>query len=449
MRNAEGTMRSAEGTMRKAEGGGDAARAAPESERRPGGRVASGFTLIEMMIVILLIVILSGMTFRMVSIMGRNNDVSRTRATLEKVGHALEEYRSSYGKYPEVKFYPIYADSDGDGVSDNFVGIRQPVAYEYPMLTGFDESSAESSAKSILNAESKEDYRYGVTGKKYGIFFTFGLVSYLIPRYNGVAGDDDSVKWLCGYYEKNGEKYQDSEHAFSHWRDNNDKPVGSSPGDPDRDLVSSRRTLMHLGSYLTDQNTPANVSGCIVSFLGSHGDGRVRKVSGELPLRNRAGEIVSPRDFPPAELLGLLSTWSALPGASRHHWGTDVDVIDAAARPEGYDVRLVPGEYAPGGPFAKLGAWLDELAADPGFAFARPYFGGDGKGGRRPCPVAPEPWHLSARAPARGAQASCAPEALRDLLRNPAPGEEIALASEVLAGFEGYFREWILSGFVS
>ena len=174
-----------------------------------------------------------------------------------------------------------------------------------------------------------------------------------------------------------------------------------------------------------------------------------RKVSGELPLRNRAGEIVSPRDFPPAELLGLLSTWSALPGASRHPWGTDVDVIDAAARPEGYDVRLVPEEYAPGGPFAKLGAWLDELAADPGFAFARPYFGGDGQGGRRPCPVAPEPWHLSARAPARGAQASCAPEALRDLLRNPAPGEEIALASEVLAGFEGYFREWILSGFVS
>ena len=318
MRNAEGTMRSAEGTMRKAEGGGDAARAAPESERRPGGRVASGFTLIEMMIVILLIVILSGMTFRMVSIMGRNNDVSRTRATLEKVGHALEEYRSSYGKYPEVKFYPIYADSDGDGVSDNFVGIRQPVAYEYPMLTGFDESSAESSAKSILNAESKEDYRYGVTGKKYGIFFTFGLVSYLIPRYNGVAGDDDSVKWLCGYYEKNGEKYQDSEHAFSHWRDNNDKPVGSSPGDPDRDLVSSRRTLMHLGSYLTDQNTPANVSGCIVSFLGSHGDGRVRKVSGELGIITNAvatirdswyGELRY-RCLPPCDNYDL---WSAGP----------------------------------------------------------------------------------------------------------------------------------------
>ena len=179
-----------------------------------------------------------------------------------------------------------------------------------------------------------------------------------------------------------------------------------------------------------------------------------RKVSGELALRNRAGEVVSPRDFAPAELLALLSTWSALPGASRHHWGTDVDVFDAAARPEGYDVRLVPEEYAPGGPFAKLGAWLDELAADPGFAFARPYFGGEEKNGRLAgvpavCPVAPEPWHLSARSPARGAQGDFDPGALRALLADPAPGEEIALADEVLADFEGYFREWILSGFVS
>ena len=174
-----------------------------------------------------------------------------------------------------------------------------------------------------------------------------------------------------------------------------------------------------------------------------------RKVSGELKLRNRAGEVVSPRDFAPAELLELLSTWSALPGASRHHWGTDVDVFDAAARPEGYEVQLVPEEYVPGGPFAKLGAWLDELAADPGFAFARPYFGGEGKGGRRACPVAPEPWHLSARAPARGAQEHYDPAALRALLADPAPGEEIALAGEVLADFGGYFREWILSGFVS
>ena len=67
-----------------------------------------GFTLIEMMVVILLIVILAGMVFRMVAIIGKNNDISKTRAKLEKLGHALEEYRAIYGKYPDVRFYPIF-----------------------------------------------------------------------------------------------------------------------------------------------------------------------------------------------------------------------------------------------------------------------------------------------------------------------------------------------------
>lgn len=274
-------MRKAECAMR-----GDAMKTPSDMRSRSGGRNGSGFTLIEMMIVILLIVILSGMTFRMVSIMGRNNDVSRTRANLEKLGHALEEYRSAYGKYPEVKFYPIFEDSDGDGVSDNFVGIRQPVGYEYPMRTGFDENAAENTAKSLLNYDSNSSgpIRYGVTGSKYGIYFTFGLVSYLVPRYNGAAGSDDSVKWLCGYYTKNGKEFQDSDHALSQWSGSNDKPAGSSPGDPDRDLASSRRILAHLGSYLTDENEAADVSGYIVTVLGQHNDGRLRRVSGELKI---------------------------------------------------------------------------------------------------------------------------------------------------------------------
>ena len=173
-----------------------------------------------------------------------------------------------------------------------------------------------------------------------------------------------------------------------------------------------------------------------------------RKVSGELPLRNRAGEIVSPADYSPAELLEALSVWSALPGASRHHWGTDVDVIDAAARPAGYDVRLVPEEYAPGGPFALLGAWLDSTVGD-GTPFARPYFADEGKErGSAACPVAPEPWHLSCRSAAEGAQRAFSAEVLAGILRSLPAGEEVALADRVLADPEGYFDRWIRSAFV-
>jgi len=81
--------------------------------------------------------------------------------------------------------------------------------------------------------------------------------------------------------------------------------------------------------------------------------------------------------------------WSALPGASRHHWGTDLDVYDRAAVGADYSVRLVPEEVADDGPFGPLHRWLDErIARDESFGFFRPY--DCDRGG-----VAPERWHLS------------------------------------------------------
>jgi len=41
--------------------------------------------------------------------------------------------------------------------------------------------------------------------------------------------------------------------------------------------------------------------------------------------------------------------WSALPGASRHHWGTEIDVIDRAALADGRKAQLIPAEYGADG----------------------------------------------------------------------------------------------------
>lgn len=89
------------------------------------------------------------------------------------------------------------------------------------------------------------------------------------------------------------------------------------------------------------------------------------------------------------ELAFAILRWSALPGASRHHWGTDLDVIDAAAKPAGYEVELIPEEVNSGGMFGPLHDWLDErMAADGAHGFFRPYE-------RDQNGVAPERWHLS------------------------------------------------------
>ena len=110
------------------------------------------------------------------------------------------------------------------------------------------------------------------------------------------------------------------------------------------------------------------------------------KCRGERTLLGASGEVLDPRTLTGEQLVAAILRWSALPGASRHHWGTDMDVIDAAVLPAGYAVQFVPEEYAAGGVFASLNEWLHRNAAAHGFF--RPY--ATFRGG-----VQPEPWHLS------------------------------------------------------
>ncbi|MFB2681003.1 M15 family metallopeptidase [Shewanella mangrovisoli] len=85
------------------------------------------------------------------------------------------------------------------------------------------------------------------------------------------------------------------------------------------------------------------------------------------------------------ELVDLILLWSALPGASRHHWGTDIDVFDAK-QIEVKSLRLVEAEYIDGGPCAHLHQWLLQHAKTFGFYF--PFQRGKSA-------VSAEPWHIS------------------------------------------------------
>lgn len=57
--------------------------------------------------------------------------------------------------------------------------------------------------------------------------------------------------------------------------------------------------------------------------------------------------------------------YSTIPGTSRHHWGTDIDIIDGYPKTTG-DV-LVPEKFGDGGPFSLLKKWMDENANKFGF----------------------------------------------------------------------------------
>lgn len=110
------------------------------------------------------------------------------------------------------------------------------------------------------------------------------------------------------------------------------------------------------------------------------------KYTGKRPLLDKHGHALDVSQMAAIDKVFAILTWSAIPGASRHHWGSDLDVYDLAAMPAGYQLQLIPEEYDQGGPFEKLGVYLDFQAHLHGFT--RPYLQ-DGKG------VAFEPWHIS------------------------------------------------------
>jgi len=110
------------------------------------------------------------------------------------------------------------------------------------------------------------------------------------------------------------------------------------------------------------------------------------KYRGERPVLDRRGRPVRIGALDPGARVETILLWSALPGASRHHWGSDIDVADGGVIAAGYTPRLELEEFRRGGPFASLSDWL--AANVRRFGFYRPYT-------RRGPGVQPEPWHLS------------------------------------------------------
>jgi len=145
------------------------------------------------------------------------------------------------------------------------------------------------------------------------------------------------------------------------------------------------------------------------------------KFRGERPMQDRSGKSLDALALTPAERVDAILWWSALPGASRHHWGTDFDVMDARAMAPGYKLRVVPEEYLAGGPFHRLTTWLDSHMH--AFGFFRPYT--TDRGG-----VAPEPWHLSYANVARRAQAALSLDSLHAVLTaSDIEGKDAVLAT--------------------
>lgn len=160
-----------------------------------------------------------------------------------------------------------------------------------------------------------------------------------------------------------------------------------------------------------------------------------RKVSGELAVLDSGARPLDIRTLSERDLVFAILRWSALPGASRHHWGSDLDVYDAAAKPDGYEIELVPEEVRSDGMFGPLHDWLDvRMAADDAWGFYRPY--DEDRGG-----VAPERWHLSHAPIAAEYLARLTPEVLRAVVA----GADMRLKDVVLAHLNEIYERFVVN----
>jgi LAS superfamily LD-carboxypeptidase LdcB len=156
------------------------------------------------------------------------------------------------------------------------------------------------------------------------------------------------------------------------------------------------------------------------------------KHRGERTLYDRAGRRLEHASLNESELIDAMLCWSAMPGASRHHWGTEIDVVDRNALPPGQGAKLLPIEYGPGGPFARLNGWLGEHMQ--AYGFFRPY--SNDRGG-----VAPEPWHLSYAPVAGRALEQLTVEVLRAALEERA----VAGKAELMQRLAEIHRRYVAS----
>lgn len=157
------------------------------------------------------------------------------------------------------------------------------------------------------------------------------------------------------------------------------------------------------------------------------------KAEGLRPVLDDANRVVDMAGLSELERVLAIMRFSALPGASRHHWGTDIDIYDRSALADGGRVQLLPSESAVGGVFYNFHSWLDrQLAGGDCEGFYRPY--NEDRGG-----ISPEPWHLSYAPLSSRYQASLTVDVLAEAIESA----EICFKSTILNNLDLLFKRFI------
>lgn len=134
----------------------------------------------------------------------------------------------------------------------------------------------------------------------------------------------------------------------------------------------------------------------------------------------------------PEAAIEKIIEYSTIPGTSRHHWGTDMDLIDGnVTSPKNV---LSPGHFEGTGSFVRMKQWMEEHSQSYGFYL--PYTNASNRKGFKY-----EPWHFSYKPLSYGYLQDYIKLGLKDILKN-----EALLGHEYLTEsfLQRYWKENIL-----
>lgn len=159
-----------------------------------------------------------------------------------------------------------------------------------------------------------------------------------------------------------------------------------------------------------------------------------RKILGEINILDINEKPIINASMNTTELINAIMLFSALPGSSRHHWGTDIDVYSPNMLKDGQTLKLEVSEYSENGAFSTLTQWLKVHALRHGFCFPYSTYQGG---------VAAEPWHISYLP----LSSSFEREMTISILRTAIIRNELEGKAEILANLEALYHRFIASAF--
>jgi len=223
------------------------------------GEMRKGFTLVELLVVVVVIVTLMSIVFKLSSIGGDTQARNETISRMQRLENCISGYYAAFGSYPPVRvhgsrniYYKVNAygiqqtenESPEEGELDwdrvNAACRSQPVSMNFP-FPNYMHDYVETVSKTLqeLHNSGDEDSEYAKNPALANLFdalehpstllskadlddwgscqlFRFGLMSYLLPRYLVMMGHDDS-----DLYDK-----------FAQWDNNNQMPCRFEDGSP-------------------------------------------------------------------------------------------------------------------------------------------------------------------------------------------------------------------------